>query len=57
MLWRRFPDCSERNAGIESDELSSMLNRESKKVCVRQLPRSMDSGAIDYLPIQQTDGI
>ena len=34
-----------------------MLNRESKKVYVGQSPRSMDSGRIDDMRIQQTDFI
>jgi hypothetical protein len=34
-----------------------MLNRESKKVNVGQLPRSMDSGRIHDMRIQQTDSI
>jgi len=32
-----------------------MLNRESQKVYVGQLPRSMDSGRIHDMRIQQTD--
>jgi hypothetical protein len=56
-LRRSSPDCRERNAGIESDEPSIMLNRESKKVYVGQLPRSMDSGRIHDMRIQQTDVI
>jgi len=34
-----------------------MLNRESKKVYVGQLPRSMDPGRIHDMRIQQTDFI
>lgn len=34
-----------------------MLNRESKKVYVGHSPRSMDSGRIDDMRIQQTDFI
>ena len=50
-----FPDCRERNAAIKSDEPSIVLNRESKKVDVGQLPRPMDSGRIHDMRIQQTD--
>jgi hypothetical protein len=45
-LRRSFPDRGERNAGIESNEPSFMLNRESKQIYVGQLPRSMNSGRI-----------
>ncbi len=34
-----------------------MLNRESKQVCVGQLPWSMNSGRIHDIRIQQTDFI
>jgi hypothetical protein len=54
-LRRSSPDCRQRNSGIESDEPPIMLNRESKKVYVGQLPRSMDSGRIHDMRIQQTD--
>jgi hypothetical protein len=43
VLRRSFPDCGEWNAGIESNEPSFMLNRESKQINVSQLPRSMNS--------------
>ena len=56
-LRRSFSDCGERNAGIKSNEPSFMLNRESKQVYVRQLPRSMNSGRIHDTRIQQTDFI
>ena len=57
ILRRSFPDSGERNAGIESDEPCFMLNRESKKVYVGQLPRSVNSGRIHDIRIQQTDFI
>ena len=56
-LTRSFPDRGERNTGIESNESSPMLNRESKQVNVGQLPRSMNSGRIHDVRIQQTDFI
>ncbi len=56
-LRRSFPDRGERNAGIESNEPSFMLNRESKQIYVGQLPRSMNSGRIHDIRIQQTDFI
>src|SRR5450631_292501 len=56
-LRRSFPDRGERNTGIESNEPSIMLNRESKQVYVGQLPRSMNSGRIHDIRIQQTDFI
>src|ERR1700679_2149576 len=57
VLRRSFPDCGERNAGIESNEPSFVLNRESKQINVGQLPRSMNSGRIHDFRIQQTDFI
>jgi len=56
-LRRSFPDRGERNAGIKSNEPSFMLNRESKQVYVGQLPRSMNSGRVHDIRIQQTDFI
>jgi len=52
-----FPDRGERNTAIESNEPSFMLNRESKQVNVGQLPRSMNSGRIHDIRIQQADFI
>ena len=52
VLRRRLPHGGERNAVIESDEPSFVLNRESKQVYVGQLPRSMDSGRIHDIRIQ-----
>ena len=52
-----FPDRGERNTGIESNEPSFMLNRESKQVYIGQLPRSMNSGRVHDIRIQQTDFI
>ena len=52
-----FPDHGERNACIKSNEPSFMLNRESKQVYVGQLPRSMNSGRVHDIRIQQTDFI
>ena len=57
MLRRSFPDRGERNTGIKSNEPSFMLNRESKQVCVGQLPRSMNSRRVHNIRIQQTDFI
>src|ERR1700732_7003 len=56
-LRRSFPDRGERNAGIKSNEPSFMLNRKSKQVYVGQLPRSMNSGRVHEIRIQQTDFI
>src|SRR5260221_11718550 len=56
-LRRSFPDRGERNAAIKSNEPSFMLNRESKQVYVGQLPRSMNSGRVHDIRIQQTDFI
>jgi hypothetical protein len=55
ILCRSLPDGGERNAGIKSNEPSSMLNRESKQVYVGQLPRPMNSGRVHDIRIQQTD--
>ena len=57
ILFRSLPDRSERNAGIKSNEPPFMLNRESKQVYVGQLPRSMNSGRVHDIRIQQTDCI
>ena len=56
-LGRSSPDRGERNAGIKSNEPSFMLNRERKEVYVGQLPRSMNSGRVHDIRIQQTDFI
>ena len=56
-LRRSLPDRGERNAAIKSDEPSVMLNRESKQVYVGQLARSMNSGRVNDIRIQQTDFI
>ena len=57
ILFRSLPDRGQRNTGLESNEPSFMLNRESKQVYVGQLPRSMDSGRVHDMRIQQTDFI
>ena len=57
VLSRSIPDRSERNAGIKSNEPSLMLNRESKQVYVGQLPRSVNSGRVHDIRIQETDFI
>lgn len=57
MLHRSLSDGGKRNAGIECNEPSSVVNRESKQVDVGQLPRSMDSRRIHDTRIQQTDFI
>ena len=57
VLRRSFSDRGEWNSGIESNEPSSTLNRESKQVHVGQLPRSMNSGRIHDGRIQQADFI
>ena len=55
VLRRSITDRGERNAGIESNEPSFMLNRESKQVYVGQLLRPVNSVRIHNIPIQQTD--
>jgi hypothetical protein len=57
ILFRSLPDRGERYAGLKSNEPSFTLNRESKQVYVGQLPRSMDSGRVHDIRIQQTDFI
>ena len=57
MLCRSLPDRGQRNTGIKSNEPSFMLNRESKQVYAGQSPRSMNSGRVDDVRIQQTDFI
>ena len=57
VLRRSIPDRGERNAAIKSNEPSFMLNRESKQVYVGQLPRSVNSGRVHDIRIQQTDFI
>jgi hypothetical protein len=57
VLRRSIPDRGEWNAGNKSNEPSFMLNRESKQVYVGQLPRSMNSGRVHDIRIQQTDFI
>ena len=57
MLCRSLTDRGQRNAGIKGDEPSFMLNRESKQVYAGQSPRSMNSGRVDDIRIQQTDFI
>jgi hypothetical protein len=57
ILFRSLPDRRERNASIKSNELTLMLNRESKQVYVGQLPRSMNSGGVQDIRIQQADCI
>ena len=54
-LLRSFSDRGEWNAGIKGDKPSFVLNRESKQVNVGQLSRSMNSGRIHDVRIQQTD--
>ena len=54
---RSFPYAGKWDAGIESNEPSFVLNRESKQVYVGQLPWSMDSRRIHDIRIQQTDFI
>jgi len=54
ILRRSFPDCGEWNAGIESNEPSFMMNRESEQINVSQLPRSMNSSRIHNFRVQQT---
>ena len=57
ILRRSFPDGSDRNAAIKSNKSSFMLDRESEKVYVGQLPRTMNSGRVRNIRIQQTDFI
>ena len=57
ILRRSSPDGGDRNPGIESNQPSFMLNRESKQVYVGQLPRSMNSGRVHNIRIQQADFI
>ena len=57
ILSRSLPDRGERNTGIKSNEPSFMLNRKSKQIYVGQLPRSMNSGRVHDIRIQQTDFI
>ena len=57
ILRRSSPDGGDRNAGVKSNKSSFMLNRESEKVYVGQLPRSMNSGRVHNIRIHQADFI
>lgn len=55
VLRARSSDRGDWNPAIESHKLSGVLNRERKQENVGQLSRSMDSGRIHHVRIQQTD--
>ena len=48
----RIPNRCERNACVERDKSSLMLNGQGKEVYVRKLPRPMDSRRVENVRIQ-----